>query len=136
MIKLQVIGHIGNDAIINDVNGKRVINFNVAHSETYTKDGVKHQKTTWVGCSYWTDKLALSQYLKRGTQVYVEGQPEARAYENRSGEMLAELKVRVFHIQLLGSKDRHEPAGNTTQSGHPSTVSADDITEPIDDLPF
>ena len=32
MLKTQAIGHLGNDAVVNNVNGKNVINFNVAHS--------------------------------------------------------------------------------------------------------
>ena len=35
MIKLQVIGNLGKDALVNNVNGKTVINFNVAHTERY-----------------------------------------------------------------------------------------------------
>ena len=38
MIKLQVIGNLGRDAVMNNVNGKTVINFTVAHSEKY-KEG-------------------------------------------------------------------------------------------------
>ena len=49
MIKLQAIGHLGKDAIVNNVNGKNVINFTVAHTEKF-KDaqGVQKDKTVWV----------------------------------------------------------------------------------------
>ncbi len=40
MIKIQVIGHLGKDCTVNNVNGKNVINFSVAHSEKY-KDASK-----------------------------------------------------------------------------------------------
>lgn len=135
MIKMQIIGFLGQDATVNQVGNGTVINFSVAHTEFYMKGEVKHQKTTWVSCNYWTDKTTVAQYLRKGTQVYAEGQPEARAYEDRTRTMQAELKLRVFSIQLLGSKDRPE-GGNNSQQGHPSTATADDITEPIDDLPF
>ena len=64
MIKLQVIGNLGKDCIVKEVNGKTVINFSVAHSERY-KDAQGNQKerTTWVECAYWTDKTAVAQYL-------------------------------------------------------------------------
>lgn len=135
MIKLQIIGHIGNDATINQVGGKSVINFNVAHSEKWTDaQNVKHEKTTWVSCSYWTDRTGVAQFLRKGTQVYVEGIPEVKTWEDRSRVLQAGLSVRVFSIQLLGGKDR--PSGNngTQQSNYPAN--AEDITEPIDDLPF
>jgi hypothetical protein len=35
MIKLQVIGHLGRDGVVNNVNGKNVINFSVAHAEKF-----------------------------------------------------------------------------------------------------
>lgn len=136
MIKLQVIGHIGNDAVVNEVNGKRVVNFNVAHSEKYKdQHGVQHEKTLWVQCAYWAEKVSVAQYLKRGTQVYIEGTPDVKTYQKNDGGFGASLQVRVFSIQLLGSKDKPDGAGKS-QQGHPLSVSADDITEPIDDLPF
>jgi len=48
MIKLQVIGNLGKDAVVNNVNGKSVINFNVAHTERF-KDaqGVQKDRTTF-----------------------------------------------------------------------------------------
>ena len=66
MIKLQLIGNIGKDAIVNNVNGKNVINFNVAHTERF-KDaqGNQKDKTVWVDCAYWTDKTAVAPYLKK-----------------------------------------------------------------------
>jgi single-strand DNA-binding protein len=73
MLKVLVIGHLGKDATVNNVNGKTVINFTVAHSEKY-KDaqGDRQSKTTWVDCAWWSDRSAIVPYLKKGAQVYVE----------------------------------------------------------------
>jgi len=80
MIKLQIIGNLGTDCTTNEVNGKTVINFPVAHSERYKdSQGNLVEKTTWVKCAYWTDKTAIAQYLKKGQMVYAEGIPEARS---------------------------------------------------------
>ena len=66
MIKLQVIGHLGKDGVVNNVNGKNVINFTVAHSEKYRDaQGVQKDKTLWVDCAYWTEKTAIAPYLKK-----------------------------------------------------------------------
>ncbi|MFM7710302.1 MAG: single-stranded DNA-binding protein, partial [Ferruginibacter sp.] len=60
MIKLQIIGNLGKDCIQNEVNGRKVINFSVAHSEKYKDSaGNLKEKTTWVECAYWTDKTAV-----------------------------------------------------------------------------
>lgn len=140
MIKLLAIGHLGKDATANVVNGKSVINFNVAHTEKF-KDGAGNsmEKTIWLGCAYWTDKTAIAPYLLKGTQVFIEGIPEVKMFQRNDGSQGAELTVKVFSVQLLGGKK--DGAGSAPATGqqqqHPATpVSASDITEPIDDLPF
>jgi single-strand DNA-binding protein len=149
MIKLQVIGHLGKDALVNTVNGKNVINFTVAHSERF-KDAQGNQKdrTTWVDCSYWTDRTAVAPYLKKGTQVYVDGQPDVRAYTTQDGRQGATLTLRVSSVQLLGGKsgegNNGSEGGGTNQYqsaqaySQPATSApaANDLTEPLDDLPF
>jgi single-strand DNA-binding protein len=66
MIKMQVIGHLGQDATVNNVNGKSVINFSVAHSEKYkNKEGLEVNKSIWVSAAYWTDRTAIAPYLKK-----------------------------------------------------------------------
>ena len=96
MVKMQLIGFLGKDAQVNNVSGKTVINFSVAHTEKF-KDaqGNQKDKTTWVDCSWWTDKINISSYLKKGTLIFVEGQPNVRAYTNQSGQQGAVLTNRV-----------------------------------------
>jgi single-strand DNA-binding protein len=135
MIKLQAIGHLGKDATINTVNGKQVINFNVAHSNTYTNAaGQKITNTTWVNCSWWTESVKVAQYLKKGQQVFVEGAPSVDTYTNQDRQAVAQLRLRVEALQLVGSsKEQQHTAPAQSQYNGPS---ASDITEPIDDLPF
>src|SRR6478609_4144637 len=152
MIKLQVIGNLGKDALVNNVNGKNVINFNIAHTERF-KDAQGNQKdrTTWVDCAYWTDRVAVAPYLKKGTQVFVEGQPDVRTYTTQDGRQGASLTLRVVSVQLLGSRpgegggsSSNESAANSYQQppapsySQPAAAgpSANEITEPLDDLPF
>lgn len=149
MIKLQVIGNLGKDALVNNVNGKNVINFTVAHTERF-KDaqGIQKDKTIWVDCAYWTDRTAVAPYLKKGTQVFVEGQPDVRTYTTQDGRNGTSLTLRVASVQLLGSKNNEggghtgEVGGNNYQSGPASSEaaasapSAGELTEPLDDLPF
>ena len=116
MIKLMVIGHLGKDCMTNNVNGKTVMNFNVAHSEKF-KDAQGNQKdrTTWVDCAYWSDRTAVAPYLKKGTLVYVEGTPEVRTYPKNDGTTGASLTLRVSSVQLLGGTAR-ENAGEMPQA--------------------
>ncbi len=142
MIKLQVIGNLGKDCVTNAVNGKNVINFNVAHTEKYKdSQGNQKDKTVWVDCAYWTERTGLAPYLRKGTQVYVEGTPEVRTYAKNDGTTGASLTLRVLSVQLLGNKGEGVAGGGSgsysSGSSVPATIpSASDITEPIDDLPF
>ncbi len=113
MIKLQIVGNLGKDCIVKEVNGKNVINFSVAHTERY-KDNLGNQKerTTWVECAYWTDKTAVSQYLTKGKTVYAEGAPEADAYMNKDNQAAATLRMRVQSIQLIGGNSGEAPQQN------------------------
>lgn len=146
MIKLQVIGNLGKDCVTNTVNGKNVINFNVAHTEKF-KDaqGNQKDKTIWVDCAYWTDRTGIAPYLKKGTQVYAEGTPEVKTYPKNDGTTGVSLTLRVSNVQLLGSRTGGDYSGvgptNESQSYQPAASSnpvpsASDITEPVDDLPF
>jgi single-strand DNA-binding protein len=142
MIKLQAIGHLGKDCITNTVNGKNVINFSVAHSEKY-KDaqGNLVEKTIWVECAYWTDRTAIAQYLRKGTQVYVEGAPEVRTYPKNDGTTGASLSVRVQSVQLLGGKSENTGAAPANQGGsfgatREQNANQEVMSEPVDDLPF
>jgi single-strand DNA-binding protein len=146
MIKMQVIGNLGKDCVVNTVNGKNVINFTVAHTEKYKdSQGVNQEKTTWVDCAYWTDRTALSPYLTKGKQVFVEGTPEVRSFTRQDGTGGASLSLRVREIQLLGGRSEAGVGGaggasasysNGNANAQVGAGSANDIAEPIDDLPF
>ena len=151
MIKLQVIGHLGKDCVVNNVNGKNVINFSVAHSEKFKNaQGQQQDKTTWVECAYWTDRTGIAPYLKKGTQVYAEGIPEVRNYTTKDGTHGSSLSLRILNVQLLGGRaDNQQGEGGyqNQQSSYnngggnsytqPATqTTPHDITEPMDDLPF
>jgi len=113
MVKMQVIGNLGKDSIVNNVNGRSVINFSVAHTEKIKdQQGNMKDKTLWVECAYWTDRTAVAPYLKKGTQVYVEGIPDIRTYTTNDGRSGASLVLRVQSVQLLGGGNRTNEGGD------------------------
>jgi single-strand DNA-binding protein len=143
MIKMQVIGNLGKDCVVNTVNGKNVINFTMAHTEKYKdSQGVNQEKTTWVDCAYWTDRTAIAPYLTKGQLVFVEGAPEVRTFTRQDGTAGASLSLRVREVQLLGGKassGSSSPSYSGASSSGSSSANvpaASEITEPIDDLPF
>lgn len=149
MIKLQVIGNLGKDCIVNQVNGKNVMNFNICHTEKFKDStGTLKEKSTWVECAYWSDRVALAPYLKKGTQLFVEGTPEVRQYKKNDGSYGSSLSLRVMTVQLLGQK-QNENGGNSTETQFRPPVNSTNAQpgengffnepspgEPVDDLPF
>jgi single-strand DNA-binding protein len=131
MIKMQVIGHLGKDCQVNLVNEKNVMNFSVAHSEKYRDSaGEMKERTLWVECSYWTDRTAVAAYLKKGTQVFVEGNPDVKTFTRNDGTPGVSLLLRVLGVQLIGGKSE----GNSVKPvGEPVGVL---VEEGSNDLPF
>ena len=141
MIKMQVIGNLGKDCVVNTVNGKNVINFTVAHTEKYRdSQGNNQEKTTWVDCAYWTDRTAIAPYLQKGTQVFVEGTPEVRSFTRNDGTAGASLSLRVREVQLLGRKGENAGGGNNqydnSASNRQESTAPASIDDVADDLPF
>jgi single-strand DNA-binding protein len=142
MIKLQIVGNLGKDCIVKEVNGKNVINFSVAHTERFKDStGNLKERTTWVECAYWTDRTAVAQYLKKGKMVYAEGSPEADAYTNKENQPAATLRMRVQNLQLLGGSDGAQgnapsAAGSLSSAAPVAATALSDISAPADDLPF
>lgn len=141
MLKLTMIGHLGNDAEIRDVNGQKCISFSLAHTERFTnRQGVQEERTTWVNCAMWRQdgKTGVAEFLKKGKHVYVEGIPSARAYTTRDGQNAAMLDLRVMTLELLGGrdngKDQVRAREEAPQNHHTPEPPADELYD--DGLPF
>lgn len=143
---MQVIGHLGKDAIMQQHGTDNVLNFSIAHTDKYKNhEGVNVEKTTWVECSYWIDgRSTLVQYLKKGAMVYVEGFPGSRPWETREGKKVSNLTMRVFNLQLCGGgghRDNNHQSQPSQQA--PATTTNNDqggyvphTTGSDDELPF
>ena len=145
MQRIELIGHIGQDAEVKDFNDNQVINFSVAVTESYTnKQGEKISNTTWYECAKWGNNTSVAQYLKKGTQVFVSGKPQSRAWQKEDGTLVSNLGVNVFNLTLLGSKNENQnqsqsqsqpQSSNNAQVQAPET-NLNEETEEFSDLPF
>ncbi len=132
MKQLQIIGHLGQDAVLREYQGKKFCTFTVAIDESY-KDahGVKVEKTDWTSCT--TEKANLAQYLTKGTKIFAEGNVKAEMYENKEGKKVCQLKMSCYKIELLGSPNKSETSQALTQA---VPEPAQKTPENTDDLPF
>lgn len=143
MLAMTAIGHLGQDAEVKNYSGQTVITFSVPHSKKYEKEGQQVTDTIWIQCSRWIENTRVAQYLKKGTLVCVLGEPSVRTYKNKDGIIVAQLQLRVNHIELLGGR-KDETATAPVQTalshgGQAAEIPSNNFAvpaEPVDDLPF
>lgn len=138
MLKVQCIGHLGADAVMNYHGTDTVLNFSLAKTDKYKyASGNVTQKTTWISCSWWVDSQSkVGQYLKKGTLIYAEGTPEAKMWDGKDGKKMCGLGMRIFKVELLGGK--REDQGQTPSQNNTGyvPVNSNDPSNNDDDLPF
>ena len=89
--KVLLIGRLGNDPEIKQMsNGKNVARLSVATSETWKdkNSGERKEKTEWHRVVIFNEGLVgvVQQYLKKGSQVYIEGQIQTTKYTDNNGQ--------------------------------------------------
>ncbi|EOG1933953.1 single-stranded DNA-binding protein [Providencia stuartii] len=113
--KATIIGNLGDDPIVRySPNGTAFANFSVATSETW-KDkntGEKRERTDWHNIVI-QGKLAevAGQYLKKGSQVYIEGKMRTRKYQGNDGQDKYITEV------IVGMNGTMQMLGGGNQSG-------------------
>lgn len=118
--KIILIGHLGRDQEMRYTpQGTAISNFSIATSERRKdKSGEQQEVTTWFKVSLWGKQAeAVSQYLTKGKQVYVEGRLRTEEYTDRDGNKRMSLEVTATDIQLLGSKGDSPVGGGVGYSG-------------------
>ena len=102
MLKVEIIGHLGNDAEVKEINGKKYISFSIASKEKYKNtQGETVEKTVWISCLKFGESNVLN-YLKKGQSVYCRGNLSAKAFNGKNGVECG-LNCNVTEIELVGS---------------------------------
>ena len=111
--RVCLLGYVGGDPETRSVNsGDLVANFSLATSESWTKDGEKHERTEWHRIVVWR-KLAeiVQQYVKKGMRIYVEGKLQTRKWD-KDGQTHYATEIVIDNLIMLGSaKDKEQDAG-------------------------
>jgi single-strand DNA-binding protein len=108
MIKIMLTGALGNDCEVREVGENKAIKFNVAVNQDYKDgDGNKVEKTEWIKAVLWKSgkqSTKVSEYLKKGQKVYIEGIPSSEGFEAKDGGVKSALTVNVKELELIGAK--------------------------------
>ena len=111
--KVILVGNLGNDPEVRYTpGGAAITNISVATSESWQdkQSGQNQEKTEWHRVVFF-GKLAdiAGEYLRKGSQVYVEGKLQTRKWQDKQGQdrYSTEIVVDGFNgvLQMLGSKD-------------------------------
>jgi single-strand DNA-binding protein len=104
---VKLIGHLGKDPEIRTFeSGKKMATFSLATNDSYkNQKGEKVEDTQWHTLVIW-GKLAdvAGQYLKKGSEIAVEGKLVHRTYETSAGEKRYVTEINVNDMLMLGGK--------------------------------
>lgn len=141
--KVILIGNLGNDPEVREFDGRKVANFSVATNERYTKrDGSVSERTQWFRVSFWGKTAeTVERYLKKGSQVYVEGRLSTSEYTDQNGEKRFSLEVSGQTMTMLGRAEEGGVYTGGSTSGTNETQQQVESYNPTgaeaeDDLPF
>ena len=117
--KVILVGNLGKDPEVRYLpSGDAVANLSIATTETWKdKAGEKQEKTEWHRVSMFS-KLAeiAGEYLKKGSQVYIEGRLETRKWTDKEGHERYSTEIKADRMQMLGSRsggsERMAPPGD------------------------
>lgn len=104
--RAQLIGNLGMDPEVKEINGKTLVKVSLATTESYKdSDGKKVKTTQWHNLVAWGNTaLVFKNYAKKGNEVAIEGKINYRNYESKEGEKKYITEIIVSEVLLLNSK--------------------------------
>ena len=152
--KVILIGNLGRDPETRYMpDGGAITNISIATTEQWKdKNGDKQEKTEWHRVAFF-GKLAeiAGEYLKKGSQVYVEGRLQTRKWQDKDGADKYTTEIVANAMQMLGSRsgmgggdrgdapETREPAGAARAApaaGKPAGKAGGKFDDFEDDIPF
>ena len=163
--KVIIVGHLGNDPEIRTMpNGDAVANISVATSESWNdrNTGERREVTEWHRIVFYRRQAEIcGEYLRKGSQVYVEGRLRTRKWQDQNGQERYTTEIQGDVMQMLGARNqnagsypsdmgaapqpsyqaRQANTGGNYQSSRPAPQQAAPQAEPPmdgfdDDIPF
>ena len=150
--KVILIGNLGRDPETRFMpSGDAICNVSIATTENWKdKNGEKQEKTEWHRVAFF-GKLAeiAGEYLKKGSQVYVEGRLQTRKWQDKDGQDKYTTEIVANAMQMLGSRqgmgggDRGADMGEGGGASRPAASKPAGAAKPggkfddfEDDIPF
>ena len=142
--KVIIVGNLGRDPEVRYTADNRAItNIAVATSERYTdkNSGEKKEITEWHRIVFFNRLAEIAgEYLKKGSQVYIEGRLRTRKWTDQSGVDKYTTEIIADQMQMLGSRSGGSGGGVAYDDGYgapaaaPAPARAPAAKKPVDDL--
>ena len=141
--KVILVGNLGKDPEVRYMpSGSAVANVTLATSESWKdkQSGEKQERTEWHNIAFFGRLAEIAgEYLKKGSQIYVEGRLRTRKWQDKSGNDRYTTEIVANEMQMLGGR-----GGTSASTGAPppamaapSAGGADSgVAEFDDDIPF
>lgn len=153
--KVMLIGHLGADPEVRYMpNGGAVANVTIATTESWKdkSSGEQQEKTEWHRVVFFA-RLAeiVGEYLKKGSQIYIEGRLQTRKWQDKSGVDRYTTEIVANEMQMLGGRggaaggagasasgqaQAAAPAAASATAAAPATAAAGNYDDFDDDIPF
>lgn len=137
--KVIIVGNLGADPEVRyTASGSAIANITVATSEQW-KDktsGEKQEKTEWHRIVMFNRLGEIAgEYLKKGSQVYIEGRLQTRKWQDKSGQDRYTTEIVANEMQMLGGRGGGESGGYGGQSGGGNRPQAAQKSDPFSGTP-
>ena len=144
--KAILIGRLGRDPEVRQMpNGEAVCNFSIATSETWKdQHGQKQERTEWHNITLYRRMAEVAgQYLKKGSQVYIEGRIQSRKYTGKDGIERTAYEIIGSEMKMLGGGNDSGQQAQAAQAETPTpprrqapAAPAQPVDDIDDDVPF
>ncbi|WP_455234119.1 single-stranded DNA-binding protein [Thiogranum longum] len=139
--KVILVGHLGKDPEVRYMpSGNAVCNVTLATSDSWKdkQTGEQKDRTEWHNLVFYSRLAEIAgEYLRKGSQVYVEGRLQTRKWQDKNGNDRYTTEIIVSDMQMLGG--RGNSAGGSAEFGGSSAAKpapAPVADEFDDDIPF
>jgi single-strand DNA-binding protein len=143
--KVILVGHLGKDPEVRYApSGQAIANVTIATSDSW-KDkntGEKQERTEWHRVVFFS-RLAeiVGEYLKKGSQVYVEGRLQTRKWQDKDGNDRYTTEIVANEMQMLGSRQgggmpSEDFNQDNSSASKPAATASAGAGEFDDDIPF
>lgn len=136
--KVILIGRLGRDPEVRYMqNGEAVCNFSVATSESWKdQSGQRQERVEWHNITMYRRLAEIAgQYLKKGSQVYLEGKIQSRKYTDKNGAERTAYDIIANEMKMLGGgNDSGQQSTQHTPPEHPRRQAPVAPAAPVDDV--